>query len=483
MPIFASIFNILKNKSNIRYIPMVISLVLLAVFLCIYLYKNYRSAEREISQQAQLFFENAFKTAEGQVFDKMMIEMKGVSFLQKKDSIVGDFNWTEHDVKVLQLDSSNKVPKISTTNKISKVILKTSNNDVKPDSLLNVKIEFKSDSLNVDTAFSSKSLSDIKKVSDIFKSNVQKAGFEIEYEITDDTLNRNSKTNVVYNEIFSGKKYFLNISNDQSYIFDKILPDILMSVLLFLAVAFAFYHIISSYRKNQELYDLKDDFMRNMTHELKTPLATMGVAIEALQNFKADGDKNLRTEYLRIAETENLKLNDLVDKVLSISQTLDYDKNKVEQIILHQLIDEICESFRLRMEQKNIKFEIINQLTPEYVILNTQVLAMVLHNLFDNAIKYLEHQDPMIIIKTYSDDNSIFINVSDNGKPIPSEYSNRIFEKFFRIPQGNTHDVKGHGLGLYIVQRMILSVRGKVNLKSDENGNHFIIELPKVSSL
>jgi|JI7StandDraft_1071085.scaffolds.fasta_scaffold03027_5 two-component system phosphate regulon sensor histidine kinase PhoR len=461
---------------------MFVSLALLTLFLCIYLYKNYKSAQQEMGQRAQLFFENAFKTAEGQVFNKMMIEMNGVSFLQKKDSIIHDFNWTEQDVKVLQLDSSNKVPKIGATSKISKVIWKTSKNDVKPDSLLNVKIQFKSDSLHVDTAFSSKSLSDIEKVNAIFKSNIQKAGFEIEYQITDDTLKRNSATNAVYNEIFSGKKYLLTISNEQSYIFSKILPDILMSVLLFLAVAFAFYHIISSYRKNQELYNLKDDFMRNMTHELKTPLATMGVAIEALQSFKADGDKSLRTEYLRIAETENLKLNDLVDKVLSISQTLDYDNNKVEQTNLPQLIDEIFESLRLRMEQKNIRFEVINQLALEPVMLNHQVVAMALHNLMDNAIKYIENQDPIIMVKIYNDEKNIKINVSDNGKPIPSEYSNRIFEKFFRIPQGNTHEVKGHGLGLYIVQRLIQSLRGKVNLKSDENGNHFIVELPKGSN-
>lgn len=464
-----------------QLLPMIVSIVLLASFLVVYLYRNYNNIESELNKQAQLYLENAFKTAESQMFDKMLIELKGVSVFHKKDKGTKDLKWVDRKMSVFTFDTMTKtsVKSVSLGNKTGSMVLKPRKDNLPPDTSISVKIEIKSDSLKLDTAFNNTEMSDFVLVKAIFEKNINEAGLYINYALTDDSLKRGEITNPKYSEIFTGKKYYLNIDNNNWYIINKLMPDILLSVLLFVAVVFAFYHMISSYKKNQELYDLKDDFVRNMTHELKTPLATMGVAIEALQNFKADGDKLLRAEYLRIAESENMKLNDLVDKVLSTTRHLDTKTNSYENVHLPQLIDEILESFKLRLEQRSIQYSVTNRLIMETAHINHQVIAMAIHNLIDNAIKYIHHSSPILEIHLYDDDKNIFISIKDNGTRIPHEYAGRIFEKFFRIPQGNVHDVKGHGLGLFIVRKLLLSVKGNIRLKILNEGNEFLIEVSK----
>ncbi|NOT35949.1 MAG: HAMP domain-containing histidine kinase [Saprospiraceae bacterium] len=465
-----------------QLLPIIVSMLLLALFLGIYLFRNYQSADKELKKQAQLYLENAFKTAESQIFDKMIIELKGYSVFQK-DSALNDLKWIEQ-VSMVHSDTfqSKGIKSIFLEDHVSKAIIKTRKDSVISDSNFNIKIAINSNSMNLDTTITGKDKVDLETVKNIFDINIKKNGFAIHYILTNDSSKTGRSDNPKYNEVFTGQQFFLNVDENKLYLFRKIMPDLLLSSLLFLAMSFTFYYIFSSNKRNQELYELKDDFVRNMTHELKTPLATMSVAIEALQSFREDADKNLTAEYLRIAESENQKLSHLVDKVLSISKHLDNESLHVENINLPQLIHEVSESFKLRFDQKGIYYSFINNLKTSNFYSNPQVIAMTLHNLLDNAIKYIDTESPEIILECRDDEKNIFISVKDNGKAISKEHSERIFEKFYRIPQGNIHNIKGHGLGLYIVQKLLSSIKAIIRLESNDQGNQFNIQIPKLIS-
>lgn len=536
-------------------LPMLMSMILLAVFLVVYLYKNYKTSSQDLQGQTQLYLENAFKTAESQMFDKMLIELRGVSIFDRHSPGQNDVKIEKRNISFAKVDTTKTavMKAITLSSKAITDILDTKSNPLNRDSTkklqirmsdrdsmnfdtllltnhvannftrkisfirvdsisgknadnmvwiddpqpatqkpkqvsvanrsnVKVKISIKNDSLGIDSTISGQQITDIKLVKNLFQENIKKAGIHINHFITEDSLSRGNSKNPEYCELITGKKYFLNIDNNQRYLLIKLAPDFVISLLLFIAVGFAFYHLISSYNKNQELSDLKDDFLRNMTHELKTPLATMGVAIEALQNFKADGDKQLREEYLRIAENENFKLSNLVDKVLTITNHLDNQTQPYENTHLPNLTEEVLHSFKLRLDQKSTQYRLENRLTDSYYQLNQQVLTMIQHNLIDNAIKYNHAPEPLINIKLDENNTHLFISVNDNGTLIDATHQQKIFEKFYRIPHGNVHDVKGHGLGLYIVQQLVNSIKGTIQLETTEKGNHFIIQLPKVKT-
>jgi two-component system phosphate regulon sensor histidine kinase PhoR len=143
------------------------------------------------------------------------------------------------------------------------------------------------------------------------------------------------------------------------------------------------------------------------------------------------------------------------------------------------LTNEIVESFKLKASQKNITLDVINNASQEDLYVNQQILVMCLHNLIDNAIKYIKSDQPRITINIHESTKDFVIAVVDNGIPIPEEQKSKIFEKFYRIPQGDVHDVKGHGLGLYIVSQLANSLKGNVTLTTDNDGNTFSLSIPK----
>jgi len=185
---------------------MIVSIVLLASFLVVYLYRNYNNIESELNKQAQLYLENAFKTAESQMFDKMLIELKGVSVFHKKDKGTKDLKWVDRKMSVFTFDTMTKtsVKSVSLGNKTGSMVLKPRKDNLPPDTSISVKIEIKSDSLKLDTAFNNTEMSDFVLVKAIFEKNINEAGLYINYALTDDSLKRGEITNPKYSEIFTG---------------------------------------------------------------------------------------------------------------------------------------------------------------------------------------------------------------------------------------------------------------------------------------
>jgi signal transduction histidine kinase len=276
------------------------------------------------------------------------------------------------------------------------------------------------------------------------------------------------------------KLYEAQIIGVRNITVKKILPQIVFSLFLTLLTTTAFVIMYRSIRAQQKLMELKNDFISNITHELKTPITTVGVAIEAIKDFKAINNPALTNEYLGIAQNELNRLSILTDKILKTA--LFENKGiefKPELIEMDVLIDQVLASMKLVFEKQDAKVTFEKQ-GDNFSILGGSVhLTSVVYNLLDNALKY-SLINPEIVIRLQENASQIILSVKDNGIGIASEYRKKVFEKFFRVPTGDVHNIKGHGLGLSYVESVVRSHNGTIELQSKPgNGSTFIITLPK----
>ncbi len=271
----------------------------------------------------------------------------------------------------------------------------------------------------------------------------------------------------------------LNLLNTSGYILGRLKLPILFSLFLVGLTILSFVMLYRSMLRQQRLADLKNDFISNITHELKTPIATVGVAIEALKNFNAIDDPQRTREYLDISQQELHRLNLLVDKVLKLSM---FEKKEIElkyeNISLHELVEEVVSSLRLQIEKFKARVTVRNE--GDTTLQGDRLhLLSVIFNLVDNALKY-SGQNPEINILLKGSEENIILQVMDNGIGIPHEYREKVFEKFFRIPHGDTHNAKGYGLGLSYTAHVVKKHAGSIKVDSnEENQTVFTITLPK----
>lgn len=274
--------------------------------------------------------------------------------------------------------------------------------------------------------------------------------------------------------------YSIVLSKIQPLIIRQISPQILFSVFLTLITIAAFVVMYRSIRAQQKLMDLKNDFISNITHELKTPVTTVGVALEAIKNFKGQNNPELTKEYLDIAQNELNRLNILTDKILK-SAIFD-DKGlqiNPEPVNLQQIVNQVMNSMKLLFEKQKAEVN-LNVEGASFDLLGGAVhLTSVVYNLLDNALKY-SPLDPKVSVSLHASDSEIILKVKDNGIGIASEYKKKVFEKFFRVPTGDVHNIKGYGLGLSYVDSVVRGHKGTIEVESEPGkGSEFIIRLPK----
>jgi signal transduction histidine kinase len=275
-------------------------------------------------------------------------------------------------------------------------------------------------------------------------------------------------------------RYAAVLDNVRPYLYFQIGPQILFSFALTLITSAAFWMMYRSMRSQQRLMDLKNDFISNITHELKTPVTTVSVALEALRNFKGLENPQTTREYLDIAQGELTRLTLLTDKVL---KTAVFDNPGVtienEPVDLHKTVDQILHSMKLIFEKQKAHVT-FDRHGNSFTIRGGSVhLTNVVYNLLDNALKY-SFGEPNISISLQEDDNKVVLKIADKGIGIPAEYKKKIFEKFFRVPTGDVHNIKGYGLGLSYVDSVVRSHNGLIEVVSTPGeGSVFTISLPK----
>ncbi|MBA4057365.1 MAG: hypothetical protein C0490_21810, partial [Marivirga sp.] len=275
-------------------------------------------------------------------------------------------------------------------------------------------------------------------------------------------------------------KYEASFPGVRKALLRSILPQILFSFFLTLITTASFVIIFRGLRGQQRLMQVKNDFISNVTHELKTPVATVSVALEALQKFHALDKPELTKEYLNIAQHELSRLSLMTDNILKTSV---FENNGVnfnsQKIDVEQLISEVLSSMRLVFEKYRaiVKFD----KTGDHFILmgDASHLTNLVYNLLDNALKYSK-VPANITIELKGLPGQIVLSVKDEGIGILPEYQKRIFEKFFRVPSGDVHNTKGYGLGLSYVLNVVNNHSGKIDVESTPGkGSIFKIVLPK----
>ncbi|HMQ05800.1 MAG TPA: HAMP domain-containing sensor histidine kinase [Saprospiraceae bacterium] len=273
--------------------------------------------------------------------------------------------------------------------------------------------------------------------------------------------------------------YSLGLQDYPSLIFGRIWTQIAFSIFAVLVAFFSFFMIHKVMKSQERLALEKSSFVSNMTHELKTPIATVGVALEALQNFHALEDLRRTEDYLQIAQSELNRLHSLVDIVIHFSM-MDEGGLAMEtkDIYWNQMVRNAIHRVSVLAEKNNatIKNKEINDLPPfrgdEYHLENALV------NVLENAIKY-SGENALINITTENSQNKIVCKIIDDGPGIESPHLNKIFDRFYRIPTGNTHTVKGYGLGLSYVKTIIESHNGEVYAESlPGKGSIFTLIIP-----
>ena len=338
-----------------------------------------------------------------------------------------------------------------------------------------------------------KSLNDslsLTKIDSAYKMELKKSGINIPFKILFDTTKKRTeeylndedelKTNFTFVGLSKTFAYQALFDNSFGYIVKQISVPILVSVLL---VAFTIVSFVFLYRNllaQRRLAEMKNEFISNITHELKTPIATVNVAIEALRNFDALESPERTKEYLDISASELQRLSLLVDKVLRLSmfENREIALNK-EELDLQQLITEVIRIMQLQFEKADASVN-FNYEGESFLIEGDRLhITSVIYNLLDNALKYSKEK-PVIEINLFDKKDELELSVKDNGIGIAPEYRLRIFDKFFRVPANNKHNIKGYGLGLSYVAEIIKQHTGSIYVESElGKGSTFIINLPK----
>ena len=277
-----------------------------------------------------------------------------------------------------------------------------------------------------------------------------------------------------------GSRYNASLFSIQRFILKQIAPQILFSFLLTIITLIAFIVLYRNVRAQQRLMELKNDFISNVTHELKTPVATVSVALEALKNFHALNDPKLTNEYLDIARNELNRLTLMTDKILKAAvfenKGISIQKESVD---LQKTVSQILDSMRLIFEKR----QAVVSFNPEgenFTLAGEHAhITNVIYNLLDNALKYSPNQ-PVITIGLRETSSELILSIQDEGLGISDEYKKKIFEKFFRVPTGDIHNIKGYGLGLSYVAGVVKAHEGSIEVQSGSGkGSTFIIHWPK----
>jgi two-component system, OmpR family, phosphate regulon sensor histidine kinase PhoR len=257
-----------------------------------------------------------------------------------------------------------------------------------------------------------------------------------------------------------------------------IVLSIVFTSIIIIAYGSAIYQLI----RQRQISQIKTDFINNMTHEFKTPIATINLALDSIKNPKILNDQEKVLRYLGMIKEENKRMHAQVENVLRISKL---DKNELniskERYELHDLIEDAITHVELIVEDRQGYVKTHLNADKSSVLANETHFTNVIVNILDNAIKYSD-EAPKIDVYTENVGNNIILKISDQGNGMTKAVAKRVFEKFYREHTGNVHNVKGHGLGLAYVKRIVEDHQGHISVESEKGkGSTFIIKMPLIS--
>jgi len=291
----------------------------------------------------------------------------------------------------------------------------------------------------------------------------------------------NSRHQVSFSCIYDEEGYNLAVyfPKQQSVIIKSVIPWAVLLFILILALIAAFYRIVRMFLNQKQLSDMKTDFVNNMTHELKTPIATLSLAADMLLKPEVNNQPCQVQRYAKVICDENNRLKSRVEQVLHLTLLDRGDfQMKLAPVDVHKIIEEALKPYRLLIRQQ--KGKVLKDFRAEKSLLQADPdhLENMVSNLVDNAIKY-SIGTPEITIETSNNGGGVNIAVGDRGIGISAEHQEDIFKRFYRVSTGDLHDAKGFGLGLYYVKTVVEAHHGNISVKSQPGkGSRFEIFLP-----
>ncbi len=275
---------------------------------------------------------------------------------------------------------------------------------------------------------------------------------------------------------------YISIREDKNLIIREMGWMVVASIIFTTIIVLAFALTVRTLINQKKVSEIKSDFINNMTHELKTPLATISLAIDALTNEKVIHDTDKIKIYSSMIKEENKRMNKQVEKILQAAR-LEKEEIKLtlQKLDAHQIISKVAHNLALQVQEKHGAIELHLAATDSVIEADEVHFSNIIFNLLDNAMKY-STEAPMIVVETLKHGNGMFtIKIRDNGIGMDKETQQRIFEKFYRAHTGNIHNVKGFGLGLSYVKAIVDAHDGKIKVESAPGkGSLFTITLPAV---
>jgi signal transduction histidine kinase len=275
-----------------------------------------------------------------------------------------------------------------------------------------------------------------------------------------------------------GMTIFLDVPAQRQIVFQRMWVLLILAGMSILGVVSIFLFTLRSLIRQKRLSDLKTDFINNITHEFKTPLATIHLATENLRNPKIQSKPSGIATLLDVIQRQKNRLQLLLDQVIEtriVSKDLQLQKEKV---LIHEFLENRIKDFRMKLEGSNIELNSSYSKREVELNIDTFHFTTILFNLLDNAVKYA-NENPKIEVRTQLNNSEFSIEIEDNGIGMDAKNQNHIFDKFFRVESGNIHNVKGLGLGLFYVKQIVLAHGGDIRVKSKlGEGTTFTIVLP-----
>ncbi|MGB3948821.1 MAG: HAMP domain-containing sensor histidine kinase [Bacteroidia bacterium] len=288
------------------------------------------------------------------------------------------------------------------------------------------------------------------------------------------------KINLSPDNVFIKPQYLsIYFPSENSYLLSSMGFMLAISFVFMVALIFSFYYTVSTIFKQKKLSEIKNDFISNMTHEFKTPISTISLACEVLNDNTVEKSPERVNNYVKMIGDENKRLSLLVENIL---QTAILDKGefklKIQNIDIHSLIEQTIVNIKIQVENKRGEITTDLSATSSQINADRVHVTNIVFNLIDNALKY-SNKEPQIKISTKNINEGILIAIQDNGIGISKENQKRIFDTMYRVPTGNIHNVKGFGLGLSYVKAVVEKHGGAIDVESELNkGSTFKVYLP-----
>lgn len=293
-------------------------------------------------------------------------------------------------------------------------------------------------------------------------------------------LNKGFSFALFPSDMFSSPDYLMvYFPKEKRFLITQLWGTLSISIVFIIIIILSFAYTVITILKQKKISELKNDFINNMTHEFKTPISTISLACEALSDKDIIKSEGLYDSYINVINEENKRLGGMAERILQ-SATLEKGQIilKHEEVNAHEVITESIKNIQLQVEKKGGKISMDFKATSFILNADKVHFTNVIFNLLDNANKYTP-VSPKIKITTENSYSGILISVEDNGTGISKANQKKIFEKLYRVPTGNIHNVKGFGLGLSYVKAILERHGGKITLESEINkGTKFIIYLP-----